>query len=139
MRSRSGGGPPVGSVPGVSRTTATGAPHDECIFCRIVAGELPADEVARTDTLVAFHDIAPMARTHVLVVPTAHHRDIVELAAASPGTLAEMAELAGRVARELTDDGHFRYVFNTGSAAGQTVFHVHGHVLAGPGPAMEVM
>lgn len=101
-----------------------------CIFCRIAAGEVPADVVARTERVVAFRDLDPQAPLHVLVVPVAHHRDVPSLAAADPSLLAEVAETAGRVAAEL-GEGQFRLVFNTGERAGQSVFHVHGHVLAG--------
>jgi len=102
----------------------------DCLFCRIAAGEIPADLVLRTDEVIAFRDIAPQAPTHVLVVPIAHHANAGELAAADP-------ELAGRVlvaAREVAaaeglDD--YRLVFNTGEGAGQSVFHVHAHVLGG--------
>jgi histidine triad (HIT) family protein len=102
----------------------------ECLFCRIVAGDVPATLVRQTDRVVAFRDVDPKAPTHVLVVPRAHHAAVADLAAADPQTLAELATEASAVA---ADDGHadFRLVFNTGAEAGQSVFHVHGHVLAG--------
>ena len=101
------------------------------IFSRIVAREIPAEIVAETDQLIAFKDIAPQAPVHVLVVPkTDAYRDVVELAAGDPQILAELVLFAKNVADEHAD-GEFRLVFNTGPAAGQTVFHVHGHVLAG--------
>jgi histidine triad (HIT) family protein len=102
----------------------------ECLFCRIVAGDVPATLVRQTDRVVAFRDIDPKAPTHVLVVPRAHHSAVADLAAADPQALAELATEAAAVA---ADDGHgdFRLVFNTGAEAGQSVFHVHGHVLAG--------
>ena len=80
--------------------------------------------------MVAFRDIDPQAPTHVLVIPRAHHADVADLAAADPEALAELVTEAAAVA---ADDGHadFRLVFNTGAEAGQSVFHVHGHVLAG--------
>lgn len=102
----------------------------ECLFCRIVAGELPADVVAADDDVVAFRDINPKAPVHVLVVPRAHHGDVAALAAEDPQLLGTLVAMAERVAIELAD-GQFRLVFNSGPAAGQTVFHVHGHVLAG--------
>jgi histidine triad (HIT) family protein len=102
----------------------------ECLFCRIVAGDVPATLVRQTDRVVAFRDIDPKAPTHVLVVPRAHHTAVADLAAADPQTLAEVVTEAAAVA---ADDGHsdFRLVFNTGPEAGQSVFHVHAHVLAG--------
>jgi histidine triad (HIT) family protein len=102
----------------------------ECLFCRIVAGDVPATLVRQTDRVVAFRDIDPKAPTHVLIVPRAHHAAVADLAAADPRALAELAAEAAAIA---ADDGHtdFRLVFNTGAGAGQSVFHVHGHVLAG--------
>jgi histidine triad (HIT) family protein len=101
------------------------------LFERIAAREIPARLVAETDRVIAFHDIAPKAPVHIVVTPkSGEYRDVVELAAGDPGLLAELVEVAHRVADELAD-GQFRLVFNTGPGAGQTVFHVHAHVLAG--------
>jgi len=104
---------------------------EETIFGKIVAGEIPVEKLAETERVIAFPDIAPQAPIHILVVPkTTEYRDVVELAAGDPGLLAEMVEVAQRLAEEHAD-GDFRLVFNTGANAGQTVFHVHAHVLAG--------
>ncbi|WP_265522068.1 histidine triad nucleotide-binding protein [Oerskovia flava] len=111
-------------------TSASGDTTSECLFCRIVAGELPADVVASTERAVAFRDIDPKAPLHVLVVPREHHGDIAQLAAADPELLGEVVALADEVAGEQAD-GQFRLVFNSGPRAGQSVFHVHGHVLGG--------
>ncbi|MFB2555128.1 histidine triad nucleotide-binding protein [Herbiconiux liangxiaofengii] len=101
------------------------------IFSRIIAREIPASIVRETDRVIAFDDVAPKAPVHVLVVPkTERYRDVVELAAGDPGLLAEVVEVARSIAEERAD-GEFRLVFNTGENAGQTVFHVHAHVLAG--------
>lgn len=108
----------------------TSAPSTDCLFCKIVAGDLPADVVASTDRVIAFRDIDPKAPVHVLVVPREHHGDVAQLAAADPALLAEVVAMADRVAGELAD-GQYRFVFNSGPRAGQSVFHVHGHVLAG--------
>ena len=102
----------------------------DCLFCRMVAGEIPADVVHETDRTLAFRDINPQAPTHVLVIPKDHHRNIGALAAADPGLLAHLVDVADQVAGEHAD-GQFRLVFNTGREAGQSVFHVHGHVLGG--------
>ncbi|PFG43632.1 histidine triad (HIT) family protein [Isoptericola jiangsuensis] len=102
----------------------------DCLFCQIVAGDLPADVVATTDRVVAFRDIDPKAPVHVLVVPREHHGDVSVLAAADPTLLAEVVEVADTVAHDLAD-GQYRFIFNSGPRAGQSVFHVHGHVLAG--------
>ncbi|KRC62484.1 HIT family hydrolase [Agromyces sp. Root81] len=105
------------------------------LFERIAAREIPARLVAETDRVIAFHDIAPKAPVHVVVTPkSAEYRDVVELAAGDPGLLAELVEVANGVAVELAG-GQFRLVFNTGAAAGQTIFHVHAHVLADGSPA----
>lgn len=102
----------------------------DCVFCRIVAGELPADVVASTDRVIAFRDIDPQAPVHVLVVPRDHHADVAQLAAADPELLAALVRLGHEVAEDEAD-GQFRLVFNTGVEAGQSVFHVHGHVIGG--------
>jgi histidine triad (HIT) family protein len=106
------------------------ASDPECLFCRIVAGDVPADVVAQTDTALAFRDVNPRAPTHALVVPRRHHADAAALADAEPDTVAELVRVARDVARA---DGldEYRLVFNTGAAAGQTVFHTHLHVLGG--------
>ena len=102
----------------------------QCLFCRMVSGEVEADEVVRTDRVLAFRDINPKAPLHVLVVPRDHHRDVGALAAADGEVLAEMGRVAHDIAEGQSPDG-WRWVFNTGPAAGQSVFHVHGHVLGG--------
>ncbi|NGO45317.1 histidine triad nucleotide-binding protein [Streptomyces sp. YC419] len=109
-----------------------GAPQDDCLFCKIVAGKVPATVVRETETTVAFRDINPQAPTHVLVIPKAHYRDAASLAAADPAVLADVVREAGEVAADEKLDS-YRIVFNTGSGAGQTVWHVHGHVLGGRG------
>ncbi len=103
----------------------------DCLFCRIVAGEIPATLVAESERTLAFRDIAPQAPTHVLVVPKDHYPDVAALVA-HPALLAEMIEQAHAVAASegLAERG-YRLVFNTGADAGQTVFHAHGHVLGG--------
>lgn len=102
-----------------------------CLFCGIVAGEIPATVVYETDRLLAFRDIGPQAPTHVLVIPREHHRDIGALVAADPALAGEL--MAGAVAvaqQEGLGAGH-RLVLNTGPDGGQTVDHVHAHVLGG--------
>jgi histidine triad (HIT) family protein len=104
----------------------------DCLFCKIVAGDIPADLVHQTETTLAFRDINPQAPTHVVVIPRAHHATAVELAAAEPAVAAALLAAAGEVARgEGLGDTGYRLVFNTGPEAGQTVFHVHCHVLGG--------
>jgi histidine triad (HIT) family protein len=105
---------------------------DECLFCRIVAGEVPADVVHRSDRVLVFRDINPQAPTHLLAIPTEHHADAAQVAARDPDLLAELVTAAaGSVAADGADPGSYRLVFNTGPQAGQSVFHAHLHALAG--------
>ena len=104
----------------------------ECLFCAIVAGEIPATKVLETDLILAFRDINPQAPTHILVIPQAHYPDVAALAAADAALLGEVIDAARQVAAdEGVAEAGYRVVFNTGVQAGQTVPHVHGHVLGG--------
>jgi len=103
---------------------------EDCLFCRIVAGEIPADVVHTTERAVAFRDVNPQAPTHVLVVPRVHQRTAGETAAADPHVAAELLTAAAEVARAEGLES-YRLVFNTGPGAGQTVFHTHLHLLGG--------
>jgi histidine triad (HIT) family protein len=104
----------------------------ETLFERIIAREIPAEIVHETENTVAFRDINPQASSHSLVVPKKRYRNVGELAEADPGLLAEVLTAAAEVAEldGITASG-YRVVFNTGADAGQTVFHVHAHVLGG--------
>jgi len=105
---------------------------DDCLFCRIAEGEISADVIHEDDQVVAFRDINPQAPTHVLVIPREHVASVDDLE-------EEHAELVGRLflaAREIArdeglDDGGYRLVVNTGAGAGQSVFHIHLHLLGG--------
>jgi histidine triad (HIT) family protein len=105
---------------------------DDCLFCRIVAGEIPANTVHETDSTLAFRDIDPKAPVHVLVIPKAHHADVASLALADAGLAGELLAAAAAVAEAegLRGDG-YRLIFNTGGYGGQEVFHVHAHVVGG--------
>ena len=103
----------------------------DCLFCAIVAGDIPATVVRETDTTLAFRDIAPKAPVHVLVVPRTHYANVGELTAAAPSLAAAVVAEAAEVARQEGVGDGWRLVFNTGAAVGQTVFHVHAHVLGG--------
>ncbi|MEU9335882.1 HIT domain-containing protein [Streptomyces sp. NPDC048290] len=109
-----------------------GEPQDDCLFCKIVAGQIPATIIRETATTVAFRDISPQAPTHVLVIPKAHYANAADLAAAEPQTAADILSEARQVADQDQLESH-RVVFNTGTGAGQTVFHAHAHVLGGRG------
>ncbi|MFJ4684826.1 histidine triad nucleotide-binding protein [Streptomyces sp. NPDC088789] len=109
-----------------------GEPQDDCLFCKIVAGQIPATIIRETETTVAFRDINPQAPTHVLVIPKVHYANAADLAAAEPEIAADLL----RESRAVADgDGleSYRIVFNTGTGAGQTVFHAHAHILGGRG------
>ncbi|MBF4462053.1 MULTISPECIES: HIT domain-containing protein [unclassified Rathayibacter] len=101
------------------------------VFTRIVRGEIPADVVFENERVLAITDIEPQAPVHLLVFPkTQQYATVAELAAGDPGLLAEVVEVAQSLA-DAHSGGQFRLVFNSGAEAGQTVFHVHAHVLGG--------
>lgn len=102
----------------------------DCLFCKIIAGDIPSTKVYEDDTTYAFKDINPKAKVHVLIVPRAHYANVAELAQADPAELAHIVEVAQSIA-DKEFHGAYRLVFNTGLDAGQTVFHVHAHVLTG--------
>jgi histidine triad (HIT) family protein len=103
----------------------------ECLFCRIIARQVPAEIIHETSSTLAFRDIRPQAPTHVLVIPKEHQPDVVALAASSPQGVAELFEAVGAVARLEGLEPGYRSVFNTGALAQQEVFHAHVHVLGG--------
>jgi histidine triad (HIT) family protein len=103
-----------------------------CLFCQIVCGQVPATHVLEGQRTLAFRDINPQAPTHVLVVTKEHYPNLAAVAEAGDGLLDELASQARQVAEaEGIADSGYRVVFNTGSQAGQTVGHVHAHVLGG--------
>ena len=102
----------------------------DCLFCKIVAGDIPGDVVHVTERTVAFRDVNPQAPTHVLVVPREHYPNAAALAAGDPQASAELLSTAAAVAAAAGHDD-YRLVFNTGPSSGQTVFHAHLHLLAG--------
>jgi len=104
----------------------------DCLFCRIVAGEVPARIVRKTDNVVAFRDINPQAPTHILSVPKEHLRSMEEIGEGHADVLAEMIQSAVQLARvEGVDRTGWRLVANTGADAGQSVHHLHFHLLGG--------
>lgn len=103
-----------------------------CLFCRIVAGEIPATKVFEDEHLIAFNDINPQAPMHVLVVPKRHISTLNDVSAADDELVGAMVRRAAALAKENGFDGPgFRTVFNCNAQAGQTVFHIHLHVLGG--------
>jgi histidine triad (HIT) family protein len=103
----------------------------DCLFCRIVARDLPAEVVHETGTTLAFRDIAPHAPVHVLVVPKQHRPTVVDTAREDPRVLADLLLAAADVVRSEGLEQGYRLVVNTGPDAGQTVLHAHVHVLGG--------
>lgn len=101
-----------------------------CIFCKIVTGDIPAQIVYRSENVVAFDDITPQAPTHVLIIPTIHIENIGDLAQLSPTITADLFSVAKQIAAERGLSG-FRNVLNTGEEAGQSVFHAHLHLIGG--------
>jgi len=103
----------------------------DSIFCRIAAGEVPARIVRRDENLVAFHDLAPVAPTHVLVVPRRHLASLDATDTGDRELLGALAEAAREIARELGVADGYRVVVNNGASAGQSVFHLHLHLIGG--------
>ena len=101
-----------------------------CIFCKIIEGDIPADIVLRNENVVAFNDLNPQAPTHVLLIPTLHTESAVGIARNSATMTADLFLAADQIAKERGLNG-YRTVFNTGEAAGQSVFHAHLHLLGG--------
>jgi histidine triad (HIT) family protein len=104
----------------------------DCLFCRIVAGEIADDRVSEGDDWIAFRDISPQAPTHVLVVPRRHVASLDDLAGVDESLSGTLLAAAARIAREEgLVEGGYRVVVNCGAGAGQSVFHVHLHLLGG--------
>ena len=104
---------------------------DDCLFCRLARGEIPATIVRETGDTVAFRDIEPKAPVHVLVIPRTHHATLSDVAAADASLAALLLTEAREVARQEGIGDGFRLVCNNGAPVGQTVFHAHLHVLGG--------
>jgi len=104
---------------------------EECIFCRIVAGEIPADKLYEDEELLAFRDIAPQAPVHFLVIPKKHLRDPAALGTEDEHLAGRMLRVGAQVAAETGVGEGFRMIINNGAKAGQVVFHLHLHVLGG--------
>lgn len=102
-----------------------------CLFCRIASGELPSERVLETEHIVAFRDIDPKAPTHVLVIPREHISSLDAVDDAHAETIGRLHVAAARIARDEGLEGGWRAIINVGADAGQTVFHVHLHLLGG--------
>ena len=110
----------------------------DCIFCRIVSGEIPAKKIYEDDLVVAFHDINPIAPVHFLVIPKVHVASMAELTDEHEAVMGRVMTVAGRLAREQGATDGFRTIINTGRVGRQEVYHLHVHILGGaqPLPAM---
>jgi histidine triad (HIT) family protein len=108
-----------------------GMSDQDCLFCKIVTGDVPADVVHQSDSVLAFRDIEPQAPVHVLVIPRNHHENAAEVAGREPDVWVEMANVAAAVAEKEGLDAGYRLVLNTGREANQLVMHAHLHVLGG--------
>jgi histidine triad (HIT) family protein len=111
--------------------SADGVRDDDCLFCKIVAGDIDADIVHESATTVAFRDLNPQAPTHVLVIPRSHYPNAASLAAGEPETSVHLFDAAAAIAESEGLGEGYRLVFNTGAQAHQTVFHAHMHLLGG--------
>jgi histidine triad (HIT) family protein len=108
-----------------------------CLFCRIVAGQIPAKKVYEDDQMVAFHDIHPWAPVHILIIPKQHVPSMVEVGEADAPLLGRMMAISPRLMRELGVTNGFRHVVNTGRDGMQEVPHLHLHVMGGPRPWLK--
>ena len=106
----------------------------DCVFCKIVRGEIPAKKVYEDDDVLAFHDIHPQAPVHFMVIPKRHIASLSDATQDDAGVLGRMMTLAGRLAREQGSPDGFRTIINTGRIGRQDVMHVHLHILGGTTP-----
>lgn len=106
----------------------------DCIFCKIVDGQLPSSKVYEDDEVLAFHDIHPFARVHFLIIPKMHIATLADCTPAEEGLLGRMLLLAPRLAEAQGLDAGFKTLINTGRGGGQEVFHIHVHVFGGGDP-----
>ncbi|HEX9301144.1 MAG TPA: histidine triad nucleotide-binding protein [Casimicrobiaceae bacterium] len=107
---------------------------EDCIFCKIVRGEIPSEKVYEDDDVFAFRDIRPQAPVHFMLVPKRHIGSLLEATMDDAGVLGRMMALAGRLAREQGSPDGFRLIVNNGRIGRQDVMHVHVHVIGGPTP-----
>ena len=106
----------------------------DCIFCKIVNGDIPSDKIYEDDEIVAFHDINPVAPVHFMIIPKEHVPSLADVAQRHESVLGRMMGLAGRLAREQGSPDGFRTIVNTGRVGRQDVFHLHMHIIGGANP-----
>ena len=107
---------------------------DDCIFCRMVRGDIPARKVHEDAEVLAFHDIHPLAPIHLLIIPKIHVASLAECDASHAPILGRMMALVPRLAAELGAVDGFRTIINSGRVGGQEVYHLHIHIIGGPRP-----
>ncbi len=111
---------------------------EDCIFCKIAAGEIPSKKVYEDDSVLAFYDINPMAKVHILVIPKTHIDSVAEITEENAPLVAHIFTVIARIAREQGLTEGFRVVSNCGPAAGQSVKHLHFHILGGQQLSLEM-
>ena len=111
---------------------------ENCIFCKIIAGDIPSTKVYEDETILAFRDIAPQAPTHILVIPKVHVEDCNGISAENSAIVARIFEVIPKIAAEEGLVGGYRVVSNCGADAGQTVHHLHFHILGGKPLSLEM-
>ena len=110
----------------------------DCLFCKIIAGTIPSTKVYEDETVFAFRDIAPQAPTHILVIPKAHLSSVNDVCAENSAVVAHIFEVIPQIAKAEGLDGGYRVVSNCGADAGQTVHHLHFHILGGKALSLEM-
>ena len=110
----------------------------DCLFCKIIAGDIPSTKVYEDDAILAFRDINPQAPTHILVIPKTHIASVAEVTGDNSGVVAHIFEVIPQIARSEGLENGFRVVSNCGPDAGQTVNHLHFHILGGKQLALEM-
>ena len=111
---------------------------ENCIFCKIIAGDIPSTKVYEDETVLAFRDIAPQAPTHILVIPKVHIEDCNGISAENSAIVAHIFQVIPKIAAEEGLEGGYRVVSNCGADAGQTVQHLHFHILGGKALNMQM-
>lgn len=111
---------------------------ENCLFCKIVAGDIPSSKVYEDETVLAFRDVAPQAPSHILVIPKAHIASVAEITAENSAVVAHIFEVIAQVAAQEGLTEGYRVVSNCGAHAGQSVHHLHFHVLGGRQLALEM-
>jgi len=104
---------------------------DDCIFCKIARGEIPSNKVYEDDQCVAFYDLNPMAKVHVLIIPKAHIANVLDISTENSAVISHIFEVIAKIAKDLGMEDGFRVVSNCNEYAGQSVFHLHFHILGG--------